>query len=175
MARSGRSVPGIDLHEALNRCSHLMEKWGGHAQAAGLSLRREREAEFRTLFVEAIAQARSGVSTEGPAGECRAELAEVDGELLGWLERMEPWGPRNPAPMFWSESVEVVSVSKVGEGKHLRLSLRQGGHQVDGIGFGMGAEGSRLAPGQQVRVAFHAEWNEFRGRRQVQLRLKEVR
>jgi single-stranded-DNA-specific exonuclease len=56
----------------------------------------------------------------------------------------------------------------------MRVSLRQGGHQVDGIGFGLGGEAARLSLGQSVRVAYQPEWNEFRGRRQVQLRIKEI-
>jgi single-stranded-DNA-specific exonuclease len=171
---SGRSVPGTDLHIALSRCAHLLEKWGGHAQAAGLSLRRDKAELFRAEFLHAIEDARAGAKGPGPTGECRADLAEMDAELLGWLERLEPWGPTNPAPLFWTDSVQIVSLATVGEGKHMRLSLRQGGHQVDGIGFGLGGEASRLSLGQSVRVAYQPEWNEFRGRRQVQLRIKEI-
>jgi single-stranded-DNA-specific exonuclease len=62
----------------------------------------------------------------------------------------------------------------VGEGKHLRLSLRQDDHEVDGIGFGLGGQAARLSVGQSVRLAYQPEWNEFRGRKQVQLRIKEI-
>jgi len=172
---SGRSVPGTDLHIALSRCAHLLEKWGGHAQAAGLSLRRDKYELFRCEFVGAIGDAQAGAVPPGPLGECRADLAEMDEDLLSWLERMEPWGPGNPAPVFWTDSVQIASFSRVGDGKHLRLSVRQGERLVDGIGFGMGAEASRLSVGQAVRVAYQPEWNEFRGRRQVQLRIKEIR
>jgi len=98
----------------------------------------------------------------------------MDSELLGWMEKLEPWGPTNPVPLFWTDSVQIVSLATVGEGKHIRVSLRQDGHQVDGIGFGLGGEAARLSPGQSVRVAYQPEWNEFRGRRQVQLRIKEI-
>jgi len=171
---SGRSVPGTDLHIALSRCAHLLEKWGGHAQAAGLSLRRDRTELFRAEFLRAIEDARAGAGGPGPAGECRADLSEMDAELLGWMEKLEPWGPTNPVPLFWTDSVQIVSLATVGEGKHIRVSLRQDGHQLDGIGFGLGQEAARLSLGQTVRVAYQPEWNEFRGRRQVQLRIKEI-
>jgi len=171
---SGRSVPGTDLHVALSRCAHLLEKWGGHAQAAGLSLRRDKAELFRAEFLRAIEDARAGAAGPGPAGECRADLAEMDADLLGWLEKLEPWGPANPAPLFWTDSVKIVSFSRVGEGKHLRISVRQDDHDVDGIGFGLGGHASRLSAGQSVCLAYQPEWNEFRGRKQVQLRIKEI-
>jgi len=172
---SGRSVPGVDLHSALARCAHILEKWGGHAQAAGLSLRKDRTAEFRAAFEVSVTEARAAAAPKPVAGEARADFKDLSGELLGWIEKMEPWGPTNQSPMFWTESVQVASVSKVGEGKHLRVSLKQGDLQLDGIGFGMGDQASKLVSGQMVRVAFHPEWNEFRGRRSIQIRMKEIR
>ena len=172
---SGRSVPGVDLHSALARCAHLLEKWGGHAQAAGLSLRKDRTAEFRAAFEISVAEARAAAAPKAVAGEARANFDELTPELLGWIERLEPWGPTNLAPMFWTDSVTVTSLSKVGEGKHLRASLRQGELQLDGIGFGMGDQASKLSIGQSVRVAYHPEWNDVRGRRNIQIRMKEIR
>lgn len=172
---SGRSVPGIDLHVALTRCADLLEKWGGHAQAAGLSLRRDKAAAFRERFVEAVQQSRDPGNASGPAGECQADLHEMDGTLLGWLERLEPWGAANPAPVFWTDSVQIVAMSRVGEGKHLRVTVKQGGHQVDGIAFNLGHLAAKLQIGAAVRLAYQVEWNEFRGRRSVQLRIKEIR
>ena len=172
---SGRSVTGVDLHSALARCAHLLEKWGGHSQAAGLSLRKDRTAEFRAAFEESVAQARASADPKPAAGEARADFAELNADLLGWIEKLEPWGPTNQAPMFWTDSVQVVSLSRVGEGKHLRVSVRQGDLQLEGIGFGMGDLAATLATGQNVRVAFHPEWNEFRGRRSIQIRIKEIR
>jgi len=172
---SGRSVPGVDLHGALARCSHILEKWGGHAQAAGLSLRKDRTAEFRAAFGISVAEARAAAAPKPAAGEAKADFAQLDADLLGWIEKLEPWGPTNQAPMFWTESVQIVSVSKVGEGKHLRVSVKQGDLQLDGIGFGMGDQAASLVSGQNVRVAYHPEWNEFRGRRSIQIRIKEIR
>ena len=167
-------MPGIDLHAALARCSHLLEKWGGHSQAAGLSLRRDRTAEFRAAFESAVAEARAAAAPRPPAGEARADFVQLDAELLGWIERMGPWGPTNQAPTFWTDSVQIAAVSRVGEGKHLRLSLKQGDILLDGIGFGMGDLAKTLVVGQSVRVAFHPEWNEFRGRRNIQIKIKEI-
>lgn len=171
---SGRSVPGIDLHAALARCSHLMEKWGGHSQAAGLSLRKDRTAEFRLAFEAAVADARAAAAPKPVAGEARADFTDLSPELLGWIERLGPWGPTNQAPVFWTDSVQIAGMSRVGEGKHLRLSLRQGDIQLDGIGFGMGELAKTLVVGQSVRVAFHPEWNDFRGRRNIQIKIKEI-
>lgn len=173
---SGRSIADFDLHEALNRCAAHLEGYGGHKQAAGLTIARERVSDF--------AQALSRVAEEGfdeeaarpvcvVEGLLRAE--ELDEPLCEALERLGPFGAGNPEPVLGLLGARVrgrvVGASAASAG-HLKLVLEEAPH-VDAIGFGMGERLEELAP--RVDLAFHLEMNEFRGVRRPQLRLRAIR
>jgi single-stranded-DNA-specific exonuclease len=170
---SGRTVRGFNLHEALAAHAHLFEKWGGHAFACGFSIRRENIPAFREAM---IARARATFA-EGPkppevTASLAVDLAEINGEGLLWLRRFEPFGPRNEAPLFYAENVELYGMPRTVGEKHLKFAVRAGNATWDAIAFNMGhlleslEERDRLA-----RLVFHPEWNVFRGRKSIQLRV----
>ena len=173
---SGRSVPGLDLNQLLGRCSELLEAYGGHAFAAGLTIRRERLEAFRQRFEELVRERitpGSGVpalTIDGdlPPGECDLALVE-------WLERMAPHGLDNPEPLFRSGEVVLESVSTVGDGKHLRLGVRDGSGPAEAIGFGLGERVRELTGVRRCELAFVPVRNEWRGATRVQLKVKGVR
>src|SRR5690606_1737131 len=118
---SGRTVRGFNLHEALAAHAHLFEKWGGHAFACGFSIRRENIPAFREAM---IARARATFA-EGPkppevAASLAVDLAEINDEGLVWLRRFEPFGPRNEAPLFYAENVELYGMPRTVGEKHLK-------------------------------------------------------
>lgn len=172
---SGRTIRGVDLHECLAECAGLLEKWGGHSQAAGLSIREENIPAFRERF--AMAARLTGAGTDAPhvRTDARMELSEITPELLGWMERLEPWGATNDAPCFLCTDVELQGLSRVGDGRHLRVTLEKGGVRFEAIGFGLAAQAEDIAPGRRVQIAFQPEWNTFRGRKTLQLKLKGIR
>ena len=176
---SGRSIPGFDLYEALAACSDLFEAFGGHAQAAGVTLPLENVAAFRERFA-AIARARLSESDLVPTltvdGAVRAE--EI---TLAWadeLARLEPFGVGNPAPVFVCSEVRLEASAVGRDREHLKCTLRAGERPsgVDGIGFGLAAALlPRLEEGRFFDVAFTPEVNEWNGERRVSLRLRDVR
>ncbi len=173
---SGRSLPGLDLTRLLDGCSDLLLAHGGHAFAAGLSVRRERLPELRERL-EALVREQyrpdQFVQRLELDGDLRA--GECDMELVEWLERMAPHGLDNPEPLFRMAGARLEHVQEVGGGKHLRLRARDESGEVEAIGFGMGDRARALARVGRADLAFVPTRNDWSGESRVQLKLKGVR
>lgn len=177
---SGRSIPGFHLYNALNDCAHLMKRFGGHEQAAGLEITRENFNLLRRAVNEVAQRHVLNASYATPTLDVDAEisLSEIDMAAVEYLQLMEPFGEGNEEPLFSARGVEVVAAPKVvGRGTgHLSLLVRQpGGPAFRAIGFGMGAQATDIAKGARLRLVFAPIINEFRGAREVELSLKAVR
>lgn len=174
---SGRSVPGFHLHAALGRCAHLLHRFGGHRQAAGLDVECDRIDEFRAAFNEA---ARSDLASVDLRPEIRADLEldlpTADLDLAHLFRHLGPHGMGNPRPVFWSRGLRVRGTPReVGTG-HLKLRLEQGGATRDAIGFGLVERHPPASlAGRTVDALYQLEVNEYRGRRTAQLRLLDLR
>ncbi len=173
---SGRTVRGFNLHEALAARPELFEKWGGHAFACGFSVHRDRIPELRSHL---IARAREAFAAGPPEHEVKPAIAvsleEITPEGLLWLRRFEPFGPRNEAPLFYAEGVSLEGTPRTVGEKHLKFAVRAGGVALDAIGFNLGHLLDRLEGRSRIdRLVFYPEWNTFRGRRNIQLRVAAV-
>jgi single-stranded-DNA-specific exonuclease len=173
---SGRSAGGLDLTRVLEACDDLLVSYGGHAFAAGLTTTRERLPELRERF-ERLARERLDPASGAPRlvldGDLR--LAECDLALADWIERLAPFGLDNLEPVYRARELTVEAVSRVGDGKHLRLTVRDTSGTAEAIGFGMGERAADLSRGRRVEVAFTPTRNEWMGQARPQLRLKGVR
>ena len=161
---SARSAGDVDIHAALSACADLFDRFGGHRQAAGLTIRAEKVPEMARRLSEAVA-AQTGGPPPIPQIFCDGEmtLADVTEETVSWLNRLEPFGVGNPAPRFLCDGAEVLSLTRVGaEGKHLKCSFRQGRDMRGGIFFGAGELWDRVDGA--CRMAMTPVINEFRGR-----------
>lgn len=170
---SGRSIEGLSLVEALSRCDGLLEKYGGHEMAAGLTIRETNFARFTTAFREA---ARALLSDD--ALEARLHLdhevtfAELNADLMRWHELLEPFGSGNPQPTFFAREVEPVVAPRVLKEKHLVLRLRQRNYHTRAIFFdGALAE----LPSPPWDVAFRIQADEYNGEKRMQLHVQAVR
>jgi single-stranded-DNA-specific exonuclease len=174
---SARSIPGFDLLEAVRACGAHLERFGGHAAAAGFDIRLEAIDGFRDAFAD---QARSMLEEE-PVPELRIDLdlrlAEVTPELVRYLAYAGPFGAGNPTPVFALRGITITSASRVGaDGQHLRLRLGQDGASLDAIGFRMApTHGSLARPGATADVAAHLQEDSWRGRTRIQARLVDIR
>ncbi len=173
---SARSIPGFHLHDAIGALSDHLERFGGHAQAAGLDVRRDRLDDLRRGFRK-VARIRLAGEDLRPRIRIDLELAPRDATLefadrARWLG---PHGIGNPRPVFMSRNVQVLDVREVGTG-HLKLRIDAGHGSLDGIGFGLA---ERIDPatlaGARVDVAYQLAVNEWRGRRSPQMKLLDVR
>ena len=170
---SGRSIRGLNLYEALKACRHLVEGFGGHRMAAGLSIRQEQIPAFAQHF-EASVRAVTRPDDFIPEATVDAELsfAEIGDRLVRDLVQLEPHGPGNPEPVFLTRGVVVISHRVVGE-NHLKLYLRHGDRPLSAIGFGMAEQ--PVEDGAVLDILFSPELDEWNGSTSVQLRLRDLR
>ena len=174
---SCRSFAGFNLFAALERCAPLLEGFGGHALAAGFTIREEN--------IPAFAAAMNDYVCACTGGEEMVSALDIDGELddvglltlegVEGLELLEPYGAGNPKPVFSLSGCLVSAVNEVGGGRHLKLKLTASGRSFDAIFFSATAEEAGVGPGDRVDVAFTPQINEYRGSRSVQLHLVDLR
>lgn len=173
---SGRSIPGVDLHRALSACEGDLDRFGGHAMAAGLTIRSDGIAAFRDHFDEAVRGA-AGEEAFTPVITIDAELGvtDVTDTLLDELSSLNPCGEGNPEPLFMARNVRV-KFSKVVGGHHRRMTLcsesDRSGRSIAAIQFNIDPEAP--LPGRFDKLAFRACWNCYNGRRTPQLMVEAV-
>ena len=169
---SGRSISGFDLHAALHDCADLLERWGGHRMAAGLTLKRANLDAFRERFAE-VGRKHLAPDDLGPRQRIDLELGLADAtlELEKLCRHLEPTGLGNAGPVFGSRSVLWGGARVVGSG-HLKGTLTAGGAKLDAIAFGWADRAPNLAA--PVDVAFRLEENTFNGRTTLQARVVAI-
>jgi single-stranded-DNA-specific exonuclease len=173
---SARSIEGFHLVEALSACAHHLEKFGGHRHAAGLSLQAEQLPHFARTFDEV---ARRVLADSDLLPRCRIDavvkMSELCDSAASALETLAPFGPGNPEPVLAvrraTAEPRVILSKRPGQDGHLKLAM-EGAPEVDAIGFGMASRKTLLEG--PVDLAFHLAWDEWNGRRRLQLRLKDV-
>lgn len=170
---SGRSISRFDLHGALGQCGDLLERYGGHRMAAGVTLRRDRFDAFKERF-EGVAALELRASELGPEQRVDIEipLGHATDELERLIRHLEPCGMGNPAPVFGVRGVGLTRRQKVGL-NHLRGTLQGADGSLGAIGFRMADRIDELGDGP-VDATFRLEQNEFRGQTALQARLLSV-
>lgn len=178
---SARSVDNYDLYYAINACSDLLESFGGHKYAAGLSMPIENVEAFTNRFEEVVA---ATITSEQLVPQvlidCEIELSEITPKFFRILRQFEPFGPDNQAPVFVCRGLRDNGKSRqVGRTwEHLKLNITsvKGDYaEFEGIGFGMGHLFSEIHKGKTFDIAFTVEENTFRGSTSMQLMVKDIR
>ncbi|MDT0631699.1 single-stranded-DNA-specific exonuclease RecJ [Rubrivirga sp. S365] len=182
---SARSVQGISIYDALAQCSDLLDRFGGHAFAAGLALPIDRVDELRRRMQDAVGLAVDDPSDLVPEIEVDAHLhlGDVTPRFWSVLKQFGPHGPDNLRPVFWGEGLRVVGQpSRVGAQKqHLRLRVAQqeGGATFPVIGFGLSerydAALASVRRGRPLELAFQVDENTWNGRTTLQLKAQDLR
>ena len=171
---SGRSIPGIDLHEALLKCGNNLEKYGGHAMAIGLSLKKENFREFKKELNEYLASLNIGEIKQIIKVDAIADLQSISMKTVEELKLLEPFGEENKMPVFCLKNLKIYSIRALTEGKHLKLTLRDDNMEIGAIGFNMGEMTNSLKIGDRVDIIGALEINEYNGYRNIQMNLKDV-
>ena len=173
---SGRSVSGFNLFGALENCSDLLEKFGGHELAAGLSIKAENIEIFRKKINEYskdIISETMLVPTITLDAAIKVPYITID--TVHDINRLQPFGVDNPAPAFAVRNIKIHKISVMSEGKHLRMTLLKEGKYLDAVGFGMGEYYHHLDEGDFIDVAFALDINDYKGFQNVQLILKDIK
>ncbi len=170
---SGRSMETFSLYEGLKACGSFLEKFGGHEQAAGLSIRRECIDDFARAF-EAFVGRTLAVADFVPKVTVDAivPLEDIKDSYLPELEALSPFGPGNSEPVLGIVQSTVLHSAVVGK-EHLRLRLKEGERVRDAIAFGMGAR--HPFAHQPISVAVVPQINRFQGKRSLQLKVIDLR
>lgn len=172
---SGRSVKGFNLYEALCDSAPLLERFGGHELAAGLTIREENIQQFRENM-EAWAREHVNPQKLMPILHIDCPIAPefISTEATRGLDVLEPFGMGNPQPVFSMCDLLVEEITPISSDRHVRLTLSKGGQTYTAMLFGTGQGGCGFAQGNYVDAAFCLEINEYRGRCSVQLVIRDI-
>ncbi|MFQ7693184.1 MAG: single-stranded-DNA-specific exonuclease RecJ [Christensenellales bacterium] len=171
---SARSIPGVNIHEAMSTCRDLFIRFGGHAQAAGLTIEAKNVPEFKRRLSEAIreqAAPEAFIPTE--EYDLELELSEITEAFVDAFSAMQPTGFGNPAPVFCVRGVHTTDVRTIGkDGAHLRMRLAQGSDMRSAIGFRMGDRAANLP--EVIEAIITLSINVWQDKRSVQCELRQM-
>lgn len=173
---SGRSVTGFNLFGVLENCSDLLEKFGGHELAAGLTIKSQNIEAFRKK-VNDCAESGFTETSKTPTIMLDASI-KVPYITMGTvydINKLQPFGVDNPTPVFAVRNIKIHKISVMSEGRHLRMTLLKDGKYVDSVGFGMGEYYQYLEEGDFIDVAFALDINDYKGFQNVQMIIKDIK
>ena len=170
---SGRSIEGLNLVEALDRCAESLEKFGGHEMAAGLTIREDKIDTFATAFRRVARELLSDERLQ-PCLRIDHELlfSDLTADLLRWHEMLQPFGTGNPYPLFFAREVEPTATRRVANDRHLVLRLRQRNYHQRAIYFD--APNAPLPP-SPWDIAFRILANEYEGQTRLDVQIQALR
>ena len=179
LAASARSVRGFDVYNALENCSHLIEQFGGHMYAAGLTIKEENYLAFKAAFeAEVSTTLPTHLQTPEIKIDAKINLDSITPKFYRILKQFAPFGPQNMSPVFMTSGVQDTGYGKcVGEDQtHLRVTLAQKDSQkIVGIGFGLGSDLPIIKSKAPFNVVYSVDENEWNGRVSLQLKLKGIK
>lgn len=174
---SARSIKAFDMYEALTDCHHLLDRFGGHSQAAGLSISSSNLDEFRDLM-RTIADERISDGDMLPMldVDCEISLSHVTRQLAHEIKQLEPYGHCNKEPVFMTRNCVISSKRRIGQNNsHLKLSLKQGsGKSIDCLAWGWGEHEEEFRLGSLIDVCYNIRINTFNGNETAQMILKDA-
>jgi len=173
---SGRSVKGMNLVDALSSCSDILDKFGGHELAAGLTVKRKYLPELRERMNE---YARKCFENQAPDCaldiDCYLSPNQISLPLAGEIGILEPYGVSNPVPVFAISNMIVEDIVPIGMNRHLKLTLSKDGIAFTGMLFCVSSQDFPYEIYDEVDVAFNLEINEFLNTKSVQFNIKDIR
>lgn len=171
---SGRSIPGFDLHEALAETAKYLEKYGGHEMAVGLSLKKKNFNRFKEAFEKYVEE--KDITGIVPIIEIdkQISLKDIDSNIVKQLDLLEPFGEANRRPIFVYKNLKIDSIRALSDGKHLKMTLKDGNTIVNAIGFNMGQLSKEYMIGDRIDVVGTLEINAYNGREMVQINVKDI-
>ncbi len=175
---SARSIKGFNIYDAIKECEDLLEQFGGHEFAAGLTIKPENLEEFRSRLDNIASEALTEEDFKPDLSiDCELDLSKIDMKFWKLLSQFEPFGPGNLRPIFVSKGVHVVGVPTIVGKGHLKMKVAQNGSGAfDTIGFNMHEYLPliRNADDESMQIAYNLEENYWNGNRNLQLKLRDI-
>ncbi len=171
---SGRSIPGFDLHDALVNLSDDLEKFGGHEMAIGLSINKKNYNRFKQNFEEYAKSKKIAEIVPIIQIDKIIDFRDIDCNTVKELDLLEPFGEANRRPIFAYKNLKIDSIRALSDGKHLKMTLKDGNTLVSAIGFNMGELSKEYMIGDKVDIVGMLEINSFNGKDFVQINLKDI-
>jgi len=172
---SGRSIPALDLLEALNKCADLLEGYGGHAAAAGMTIKTANIAAFRERLNTTVS---SMLSPEDfipvVVADAEVPIPAITPKFYRIIQQMEPFGPGNMRPVFYSGNVTHRTVPRLLGNAHVKMSLAGEGIVMDAIAFNWGDRYRPIKEASTLSVAYTIDQNEWNGKTSLQMKVKGI-
>lgn len=172
---SGRSVRGFHLHKALSECEELLESFGGHAAAAGMTIKEENIERFRDRFNDVV---KSRMSLDDLVSRVEADaqvsISDLTPKFFSTLKSMEPFGPGNARPQLLCKALQHKYDPRIVGSNHLKMTVASGGAAMDAVGFNLGNRLEDLKKARVFNVVFSLEENTWNGRTTLQMKVKGV-
>jgi single-stranded-DNA-specific exonuclease len=171
---SGRSIPGFDLHEALMKCPNTIEKFGGHSMAIGITVQTSKLENFNQEFEQIAAESHIEEIKPTIFIDGKIELVDLNKQMVESLKQLEPFGEGNKTPIFVFRHLKIDSIRALSEGKHLKLTLKQGNTIISAIGFNLGQLAEEYRIGDKLDIVGMLEINTFNGVDSLQINIKDM-
>jgi single-stranded-DNA-specific exonuclease len=173
---SGRSIKALNLVEALERNANFFDKFGGHSQAAGMTLQLAKLEEFKNIFIKEGDHFTEQDLLKEVLIDAKLEFGQINDSLVKAVELFEPYGQENRQPVFLSQGVTINDKRLIGnDGQHIKLWLKdeadKSGKIFEAIGFGIGDRFEELVTGGKIEVVFYIERDSWNGNEKIQLRV----
>ncbi|MFN5414291.1 MAG: single-stranded-DNA-specific exonuclease RecJ [Bacteroidota bacterium] len=173
---SARSIKTFDIHEAIGACGELVEQFGGHKYAAGLSIKVENFDAFADKF-EAIVRESITADDLVPVVEYDMEMetSMITPGMMKILKQLSPFGPGNSIPVFRSNNLKANQTAKILKDRHLKMQVQTPNGPMDSIGFGLAEHWPSVTDAQIFHACYCIEENTYNGRTNLQLRLQDIK
>jgi single-stranded-DNA-specific exonuclease len=176
MRGSARSVPGVDITKLLATSGDLLASFGGHNQAAGLSLERKKFQSFLKHIINEGEKIPSKVLSKQLQIDALVGVEGINMQLAKKIQKMEPFGLGNKKPVFVCEKMEITNVTKIGKDeKHLRIEMKKNGYILNGVVFNAQRNSLAFKNGEILDVAFNLKIDEYNGREKLDLFIEDAK
>ena len=171
---SGRSIPGFDIHEALENCKENIKQFGGHSMAIGITIDNDKFNDFKNQIEEYAENKQISEIVPVLNIDEKVQLKNINLSDIKDLELLEPFGEANKPPIFQINNLKIESIRTLTQGKHLKLDVKEENTRFSAIGFNLENLANDYKIGDKVNIAGFLEINSFNGMDSIQINIKDI-
>ena len=172
---SGRSIPGFDIHEALEKCNKTIKQFGGHSMAIGITVESANFEAFKSSVLNYAKEKHIEDIVPVLNIDEKLQLKDITMKDVRDLALLEPFGEANKPPLFQINNVKIETIRTLSEGKHLKMDIKDDNTKFGTIGFNLGSLANEYKIGDKIDIAGYLEINSFGGRDSIQINIKDIK